>query len=300
MSADDRDKGAIRPANKKFAKYVDYNLTNMTDTKGGFLSVEDDPYNPVLHSAGRPQDKNGQDGIEQMPPHMTREEWERHQVLKTLRRQKAGPFEPGISVLKDKQEQKRCRECSSLEIDHVWAEVFKLYVCAACKERLSEKYSLLTKTECKEDYLLTDGELRDEELLPHLSKSNPHKSHWHDMMLFLRCQVEEYAFSDKKWGSPEKLDEEFERRQRAKKERKEKKFREKLTELKKKTRTDTFRREKGMDVDGDGTRYRPKKFGDKLAGGRHVHEWGNLAERGDGVTVRACAGCGMEVEEMVF
>ena len=42
------------------------------------------------------------------------------------------------------------------------------------------------------------------------------------MMLFLRMQVEAYAFE--KWGSPEALDEEFENRERDKRERKERKF----------------------------------------------------------------------------
>ncbi|RYC57216.1 hypothetical protein CHU98_g9008, partial [Xylaria longipes] len=41
----DGDKeGAIRPA-RKFAKFVDYDFGKMTDTKGGFLSAEDDPWN---------------------------------------------------------------------------------------------------------------------------------------------------------------------------------------------------------------------------------------------------------------
>jgi len=40
------------------------------------------------------------------------------------------------------------------------------------------------------------------------------------MMLYLRCQVEEYAFSEKKWGSAAALDEEFARRESDKKKRK--------------------------------------------------------------------------------
>ncbi|KAJ2900642.1 hypothetical protein MKZ38_002301 [Zalerion maritima] len=293
--ADDKSGGAIRPVNKKFAKYVDYNLSSMTDTRGGFLSTEDDPFNPVLHSAGKPGD-----GEEKKPDHMTQKEWERHQLLKKLRAQKTGQFEPGISILEDKEKQisKRCRECKSLEIDAVWLEVFHIPICSGCREKYPEKYSLLTKTECKEDYLLTDSELRDPELLPHLSKPNPHKSHWHDMMLFLRFQVEDYALKEK-WGSGENLDKEFEKRETDKKQRKEKKFREKLEDLKKKTRTDAYRRQRGVDVDKDGT-VGPKKFGDRLGGGKHVHEWGNTIEKEDGMTVRTCTGCGMEVEEMVF
>jgi len=156
------------------------------------------------------------------------------------------------------------------------------------------------------------AELKDPELLPHLSKPNPHKSHWHDMMLFLRYQVEEYAFSAEKWGSPEALDAEFERREADKKARKEKKFKEKLLDLKKKTRTDAFRRGTGrLGADSSTTGSsggsgnapaRAKKFGDKIVNGRekHVHEWGRQVENADGMTVSTCLTCGVEVEEHTF
>jgi DNA-repair protein complementing XP-A cells len=110
------------------------------------------------------------------------------------------------------------------------------------------------------------------------------------MMLFLRYQVEDYAFGQK-WGSTQALDAEFERRETDKKRRKEAKFKEKLQDLKRKTRTDAVRRQRAAG--------QPTRFGDVVGGsGRHAHEWGGLVEREDGVTVRTCMGCGMEVEEM--
>lgn len=126
-------------------------MSTMTDTKGGFLSTEDDPHNYVLggKNQGQPEDQ-------QRPKHMTVQEWERLQLIRNLKRLKAGPFEPGLSVLEDEEKRKRCRECRSLEIDFVWEEVFHLCVCSSCKEKYPEKYSLLTKTECKDDYLLTE------------------------------------------------------------------------------------------------------------------------------------------------
>jgi DNA-repair protein complementing XP-A cells len=57
-------------------------------------------------------------------------------------------------VLKDKTT--KCRECGILEIDWKWDEVFGISVCNACKDKFPDKYSLLTKTEAREDYLLTD------------------------------------------------------------------------------------------------------------------------------------------------
>ncbi|KAI1135803.1 DNA repair protein [Hypoxylon sp. FL0543] len=301
--AADKDEGAIRPA-RKFTKFVDYDFGKMTDTKGGFLSAEDDPWNKAM--SGSTATGNGKgggpaEGSEERPKGMTAQEWERLQLLRKLQRQKAGPFEPGLSVLQDKKDRKKCRECGSLEIDFVWEEVFGCAVCSSCKEKFPEKYSLLTKTECREDYLLTEPELRDEELLPHLSRPNPHKSHWHDMMLFLRYQVEEYAFSDKKWGSAEALDAEFERRETDKKKRKEAKFKEKLLDLKKRTRTDAYRREKGKRAEGGASSGAKAKFGDAIStGGKHVHEWGRVIENEDGATVKTCMTCGMEVEEMEF
>ncbi|KAI0432663.1 DNA repair protein [Xylaria sp. FL1042] len=297
----------------------------MTDTKGGFLSAEDDPWNKAMSGGGGggggAPGNTGADGKNApgsegpgeggRPKGMTLQEWERLQLLRKLQRQKTGPFEPGLSaLLAEDKARRKCRECGTLEIDFVWEEVFGCAVCNACKEKIPEKYSLLTKTECREDYLLTDPELRDSDLLPHLSRPNPHKSHWHDMMLFLRYQVEEYAFGETKWGSPEALDAEFERREADKKRRKEAKFKEKLLDLKKRTRTDAYLRGQGK-FDGSGRSGggigsgsgggKKAKFGDAVAdGGKHVHEWGRVIENEDGATVKTCTTCGMEVEELEF
>ncbi|KAJ5165700.1 DNA binding domain [Penicillium coprophilum] len=303
-SSSNRPLDSIKPA-RNFTSYVDYDFSKMTDTKGGFLTQEDDPFNKQLHVP---------DGKEiQKPAHMTQKEWERHQILQSLKRNREGPFEPGLSVLDDKSKQKICRECGSLEIDWKWEEELKCCICHACKEKYPEKYSLLTKTEAKEDYLLTDrkysvvtqekryvlmhlrtAELRDEELLPRLERPNPHKSTWNSMMLYLRYQIEEYAFSEKKWGSTEALDAEFERREGDKKRRREAKFKTKLQELKKRTRVEAYRRSRQGASGGD--------FGDDLGSGRkHVHQWGRSIENPEtGIGVKACVDCGMEVEELEF
>lgn len=268
----------IRAA-KKFQKYVEYDFSKMTDTKGGFMTAEDDPHNRRLHA---PEEEGGK------PAHMSLREWEAVQLRRKLRDRREGPYEPGLSVLEAAT--KKCRECGGLEIDWLWDEVLRCQVCHTCKEKFPEKYSLLTKTEAREDYLLTDPELRDEALLPHLEKPNPRKATFHNMMLYLRYQVEEFAFSDAKWGSPEKLDAEFERRTKETKERKEKKFRSKLNELKKRTRVDAYKR---AQQGGGG------EFGDVIGKGRHKHEWGRPVEDPEtGMTKRECVECGMEVEEM--
>ncbi|KAL4924141.1 DNA repair protein RAD14 [Aspergillus undulatus] len=279
---------SIKPA-RNFTKFVEYDFSKMTDTKGGFLAAEDDPFNKALHV---------RDEKDLKPVGMTQKEWERQQLLKSLRRDKAGPFEPGISVLDEKSTQKVCRECGSLEIDWKWEDELKCAVCHGCKEKFPERYSLLTKTEAKEDYLLTDPELRDTDLLPHLERPNPHKSTWNNMMLYLRYQIEEYAFSSKKWGSPEALDAEFEKRETDKKRRREAKFKSKLDDLKKRTRVEAYRRNRGKGgIGGAGG-----SFGDEIGRSRkHVHEWGRaVIDPDSGVGTKRCVECGMEVEELEF
>lgn len=126
-------------------------MSAMTDTKGGFLTAEDDPHN-FAFSAKKTKEE------ETRPQHMTVQEWERMQLIKNLQRNKNGPFEPGVNAYDEEQNRKKCKECNSLEIDWLWDEVFHVRLCNKCKEKHPEKYSLLTKTECKQDYLLTERE----------------------------------------------------------------------------------------------------------------------------------------------
>lgn len=44
----------------------------------------------------------------------------------------------------------KCNECQSMDIDQTYKNVFGYLVCNKCKNEKTEKYSLLTKTECKE------------------------------------------------------------------------------------------------------------------------------------------------------
>lgn len=43
-----------------------------------------------------------------------------------------------------------------MDLDPIFFNVFHMHLCPTCKEKYPEKYSLITKTEAKEDYLLTD------------------------------------------------------------------------------------------------------------------------------------------------
>lgn len=182
-------------------------------------------------------------------------------------------------------------------------------MCMKCKSERPDEYSLLTKTECREDYLLTErtfacilirlscvrkrvyipedlilnfftAELKDEELLPHLLRPNPHRPTYSNMMLFLRKQVEAFAFSPAKWGSPEALDDEFSRREAEKREKKSKKFEKKLKELRKKTKTNVWHLRQEAEH-------------------RHVFA-AESTEGGSGEQEQRCQECGFVVEVEVF
>lgn len=59
-------------------------------------------------------------------------------------------------ALTNSNEHPKCQECGTVELDFQMHRVFGIKVCPKCKIEFPDKFSLLTKTECKEDYLLTD------------------------------------------------------------------------------------------------------------------------------------------------
>lgn len=193
--------------------------------------------------------------------------------------EEARRYNPPLSMNKDENE--KCFECGRDELDFQFLGVFKCRVCFKCKADLPDKYSLLTKTECKEDYLLTDPELRDVEIMPHLLKPNPHNTTYSSMMLYLRYQVEEFAY--KKWKGPEGLDLEYQRRVEEKKVKKDKKFENKLRELRKKTRVAKFNKSAARRLEGP-----------------HQHEYSEAVEDDNGMSVRTCRECGLQSEEIVM
>jgi DNA-repair protein complementing XP-A cells len=121
------------------------------------------------------------------------------------------------------------------------------------------------------------AELRDHEVMPHLLKANPHKSTYSNMMLFLRYQVEEFAW--KKWGSPEALDAEWEKRATEKKKKKNKKFEEGLRELRRKTREGVWQRRQDSE---------------------HKHVFSEVQTSEDGEQHQLCHICGFRIDVEVM
>ncbi|CAN3356723.1 DNA repair protein Rad14p [Diutina catenulata] len=239
----------------KRADYIEYDFATMADSKGGFIGTEE-------QSEG--------DG--------SLKDWQE--------KQRARPFHDAPPPT-DPATAPKCYECQSIEIDQQLYQKFnQVRVCKQCKRDKPEKYSLLTKTECREDYFLTEPELQDVNILPRVEKPNPHG--FSRMQLFLRFQVEEYAW--KKWGGPEGLDAEWEKREGAKLKRKEKRYAAELKEMRKKTRAEEYTRK--------------LRNGEGLVE-KHVHDWSaplvmdnQPSERP--MVKRRCIDCGMETTEILI
>lgn len=90
--------------------------------------------------------------------------------------------------------------------------------------------------------------------------------------------MEEYAF--KKWNGPEGLDAEYERREAQKKEKKDKKFKEKLADLRRRTMTTSWER--------------------KRQEGPHKHEFEAEVKDDEGNTTQKCKTCGLVIESEEF
>ncbi|WVQ77638.1 DNA repair protein [Cryptococcus sp. DSM 104548] len=235
-------------------KYFEYDLSKMKNSRGGFLTEEDITGDRIK-------------SLKELAAEKERE-------LRQIREGEEPAIVPGKSPT--------CVECGTLEVDHIFERTFGVVVCRKCQKEKPEKYSLLTKTECKEDYLLTDPELRDEDLIPHLLRPNPYASNYSNMMLFMRAQVEKVAYA--KWGGEEGLDQEWERREEFKKRKREEKFEAGLRDLRKRTRNNLYQRKQDA---------------------QHVHEYEDVEqlydeEEGSTKVVQRCFGCGAEQEMEVL
>lgn len=171
---------------------------------------------------------------------------------------------------------KTCRHCSSIELDEILLQHFGVRVCNNCRQTYGDDYyKLITKTTAREEFLLTDEELADTTILPFMTKANPHKSTWSDMHLYLLGDVRNYAI--KKWGSLEALNEELTRRDSAREARKEKKFKAKLSDLRKRTRSAAIN----------------KSLNKPRAHHKHVfHDDGGASS-----LTKKCTVCGLEIEQ---
>ncbi|CAR26962.1 ZYRO0C05522p [Zygosaccharomyces rouxii] len=249
--------------------YIEYDFSTMKNLHGGYINPEDRP------STFDDEDVMGS------KRQKTLEDWKREQQERRYLYENAPP-PTHIS------EASKCIECGiNIEMDPVMDDVFKIRVCKSCVKKMPQKYSLLTKTECKEDYFLTESELMDETIFHKLEKPNPHSGTFARMQLFVRCEVEAFAF--KKWQSEEGLDAEWHRREAGKAQRREKKYQKELLKMRMKTRAQEF----------------TTKIKERKHGKAHEHDFsaameGGTDEDGHKLLRRRCIECGLETEEVTL
>lgn len=267
-------KHKIRPS-VRTKDYIDYDFSTMENLYGGYINPHDRGNYNLSYD-----DMYDGDFASNPRNIKTLEQWKEEQRQRRNLYANAPPPEHISQAI-------RCQECHiNIEMDPILDDVFKLHVCKTCARLYPNKYSLLTKTECKEDYFLTEDELSDQELFHRLEKPNPHSGTFARMQLFVRCEIEAFAF--KKWGGEEGLDQEWERRETQKAKRKEQLYKKEVETMRLKTRAQEFTK-----------RLREKKYG-KL---NHKHQFGEPIntykdEDGNVMVKRRCIECGLEVDEV--
>lgn len=115
------------PRDQALGDYIEFDLSRLHNSKGGFLVDEDDP-----HGTGAAAQKTVQE---------VRLERERE------RARIRAAMEPGVNL---SDADMVCAECGSRELHDELRRTFGVKVCRKCERKLPEKYSLLTKTEVKE------------------------------------------------------------------------------------------------------------------------------------------------------
>lgn len=99
------------------------------------------------------------------------------------------PAAPSSSSASSRPPGLSCVRCRSLSYSAAFHKAFGVAVCLSCRKEGAE-FQLVTKTQCKDELLLTD---RDLEALPHMKKKNPRQETWGVMMLFRSAEAERLA-----------------------------------------------------------------------------------------------------------
>eukprot|EP00055_Hartaetosiga_balthica_P017597 m.119428 g.119428 ORF g.119428 m.119428 type:complete len:287 (-) comp9357_c0_seq2:11-871(-) len=154
-------------------------------------------------------------------------------------------FEPGPEVLIPSYPLlPKCKDCNKEFSTSFLRKHFGEIVCDRCKdEHNNGKYSLITKTTAKQDYLLRESELcpETEGGLRFMEKENPTGKSYNKMKLYLRYQVEEKCFT--RFKNLQGLEEEHDRRDEDQKDKKLKRHKKKMDKLRKETMTGTWLKE---------------------------------------------------------
>ncbi|RWS13925.1 DNA repair protein complementing XP-A cells-like protein [Dinothrombium tinctorium] len=134
----------------------------------------------------------------------------------------------------------KCDECNAEFGNSILKQHFDVNVCYKCAQ-CDPKYSLITRTDAKNEYLLKDCDLDlREPKLRYIVKKNPNPMAKGDMRLYLREEIEERALQV--WESEEQLEEERIRRLQRRHLRKEKQYEKQMKELRMSVRSSLFKK----------------------------------------------------------
>eukprot|EP00039_Didymoeca_costata_P012970 m.190051 g.190051 ORF g.190051 m.190051 type:complete len:205 (-) comp15637_c2_seq7:81-695(-) len=129
-----------------------------------------------------------------------------------------------------------CEECKKDFDRSTLLKNFGVCVCNQCRDLHYElKYSYITKTEAKEEYLLKEHHLTGPDGLKFVERKNTRNENWSTIKLYLLCQVEELSF--KTYGGEDGLDAELLKLGEEKKKRKIAANEKKIKKLRKETLT---------------------------------------------------------------
>lgn len=126
----------------RLGKYFDYDLSKMVNSKGGFLVEDDKEAGDDLKTKQRERER--QRAVENLDPRTF------HHIFNFPDAGCDLLTKTAVAISLDPSRNPKCHDCGSMDIDQMYRKVFRCLVCNKCKNDKVEKYSLLTKTECKE------------------------------------------------------------------------------------------------------------------------------------------------------
>ncbi|WUR04100.1 DNA repair protein RAD14 [Vairimorpha necatrix] len=129
----------------------------------------------------------------------------------------------------------KCKYCDSPFIDSELYTTFNINSCKDCKYK---NIKFITKTSVFKDYLLSEYDIRN---IKYISRPNPHKGNWHDMLLYLEEEIKNISIN--KYGSEEEIEKNKNKKKEIIKNRKIKKLKMRVRELKRKTIVQEIRKE---------------------------------------------------------
>ena len=118
----------------------------MVNSKGGFLIEDDKEANGDAKAKERERER--QRAMQNLDPRMYS-----HVLVPSTSVDAIGsPHDRlwTLAIYLDANRNPKCHDCGSVDIDQMYRKIFKCLVCDKCRNEKVEKYSLLTKTECKE------------------------------------------------------------------------------------------------------------------------------------------------------